>query len=100
MLATVPRAAPSPASLFASTEETAAAEVEIAEGVSDLIEEFLAGKDVSAPADPGALAGRFAASEVPAGSLRPERYLAVLREDVIPHSNRIASPRCLAHMNQ
>jgi hypothetical protein len=75
MLATIPRAALNPASLFASTEETAAADVEIEEAISGLIEEFLRGNDVSAAADPGILAERFAAGEVPAGSLRPGRYL-------------------------
>ena len=100
MSATLRRAAMSPASLFAFTEETAAAEVEFEEGISELIEEFSGGTGVSAPGDLGSLAERFAASEVPAGSLRPERYLQALRQDVIPYSNRVASPRCLAHMNQ
>ena len=100
MLATKPPAAVNPASLFASTEEAVAADVEFDKAISGLIEEFLRGKDVSAPADPSTLAERFAVSEMPAGSLRPERYLEVLREDVMPYSNRVASPRCLAHMNQ
>jgi glutamate decarboxylase len=98
MLATLPRAALNPASLFAATEGAANADMEGA--ISELIAEFSRGKDVSAPADPDALAARFAANEMPAGSLQPERYLAVLREDVLPYSNRVASPRCLAHMNQ
>jgi glutamate decarboxylase len=100
MLATFPRPALNPASLFASSEETAAAGVEIEAVISDMIEEFVRGQEVSAPADPDALAGRFSAGEIPAGSLRPERYLEVLRRDVLPYCNRIASPRCLAHMNQ
>src|SRR5262245_31684913 len=100
MLATVPRAQLNPASLFAPNKETEAADVEIEAMLSDMTEEFLTGKDVFEPADPDALAKRFAAGEVPASSLRPERYFEVLRRDVLPYSNRIASPRCLAHMNQ
>src|SRR5262245_43190589 len=100
MLAGKQHAAMSPAPLFAPTREAAAAEAEIDEVISDLIEDFLDGEDVSTPADPAALARRFLASEVPAGSLRPERYLEVLREGVMPYADRIASPRCLAHMNQ
>jgi glutamate decarboxylase len=89
-----------PASLFAPNKETAAADVQIEAMISDMTQEFLTGQDVSEPADPDALAKRFAAGEVPASSLRPERYFEVLRRDVLPYSNRIASPRCLAHMNQ
>ena len=100
MLSTIGHAGLSPVSLFAASEETAAADTRIEGVISDLIEEFLQGKDVAAPIDLAMLAQRFAAAEVPAGSLRPERYLEVLRHDVMPWSNQIASPRCLAHMNQ
>src|SRR5262249_3124048 len=99
MSTTTPPAVLNPASLFASTEE-AAADGKMEEVISDLLTEFLRGKDVAAPADPEALAACFAAGEMPTGSLRPQRSLQVLREGVLPHSNRVASPRCLAHMSQ
>ena len=66
MPTTVPRAAPHPGSLFAA--ETTTAEIE--GGIADLIAEYLRANDVAAPADPNALAARFATGEVPAGSLR------------------------------
>jgi glutamate decarboxylase len=99
MLATIQHAAIGPAPLFAPTQE-AAAEVDFDEGISELIGEFIEGSDVSMPADPVALTRRFQASHIPGGSMPLEDYLEVLKEDVVPYANRIASPRCLAHMNQ
>src|SRR5262245_27289226 len=100
MSVTPPQAATHPASLFTASGRSAAAEAELEHAVAGLIEEFLGTKVVSAPVDPAALAGRFAASELPTGSMRPERYLKVLAEDVVPYDNRNTSPRSLANMNQ
>ena len=50
--------------------------------------------------DLAALAEGFADSEVPTEPVTPAQYVEHLAANVVPYSNRIASPRSLAHMNQ
>jgi glutamate decarboxylase len=88
------------ASLFLPSRATLAAERALDGQTGALITDFLRAKSVAAPADLAALADSFADTEVPGEAVPPARYVEHLAANVVPYSNRIASPRSLAHMNQ
>jgi glutamate decarboxylase len=87
-------------SLFLPSRDTFVAERALEEQVGALVTKFLQAENVAAPADLAALAEEFADAEVPGEPLTPARYVEHLAASVVPYSNRIASPRSLAHMNQ
>lgn len=70
------------------------------ERVSVLIAGFLRARGVTTPADLAALAEGFADTELPDEPMTPADFVEHLAEDVVAYSDRIASPRSLAHMNQ
>src|SRR5262249_22309535 len=88
------------ASLFLPSGATLAAERALDTQIGALIKDFLSARTVAAPANLAALAEGFADSELPDESMTPAEYVEHLAADVVPYSNRIASPRSLAHMNQ
>jgi glutamate decarboxylase len=88
------------ASLFQLSRASLAAERALDRRIGALLTSFLQRKTVAAPANLAALTEEFAHTEVPAEALRPARYVEHLAAHVVPYSNRIASPRSLAHMNQ
>jgi glutamate decarboxylase len=87
-------------SLFLPGRATLAAERALDARIGALVTIFLQEKHVAAPANLAALADCFADSEVPDSPMTPARYVEHLAANVVPYSNRIASPRSLAHMNQ
>ena len=88
------------ASLFLPSRATLIAERALDKQIGTLMTSFLQAKTVAAPADLAALAEDFADSETPREPVTPARYVEHLAANVVPYSNRIASPRSLAHMNQ
>lgn len=94
------RASNDPTAFFDPCEGTAVAEAEMDAEVSSLIESFLQPGPVAEPIEDTSLAGLFADCELPEDEQEPVRYLDKLARDVVRFSNRIASPRCLGHMNQ
>jgi glutamate decarboxylase len=89
-----------PASLFATDAAARAAEDGLDVAVSAMIDEFLRAPHVTTPADLAALTRRFSDSAIPDRRVEPMSYFAGVVEPVVAHSNRVSSPRCLAHMNQ
>jgi glutamate decarboxylase len=88
------------ASLFLPDRATLGAERALDRQIGALVAEFLRATNVAAPADMAGLADRFADSEMPGEPMTPVEYVEHLAANVVPYSNRIASPRSLAHMNQ
>jgi putative pyridoxal-dependent aspartate 1-decarboxylase len=88
------------ASLFVPSRATLAAERALDGQIRALVTDFLRARHVAAPADLAALAETFADSELPEEPVTPRQHVEHLAANVVPYSNRIASPRSLAHMNQ
>lgn len=66
-------------------------------GVEALVRDFFLDPAAGfAPAD--VLPARFQESEVPAGGVQMEEYLAFLRRELVAHASRTASPRYIGHM--
>jgi glutamate decarboxylase len=86
--------------IFAPSQATLTAERAMDERISALIVDFLRTRGVTARADLAALAEGFADADLPNEPMDPADFVEHLAEDVVPYSNRIAAPRCLAHMNQ
>jgi glutamate decarboxylase len=88
------------ASLFLPSPATLAAERALDGQIGALVMDFLRARHVAAPVDLAALAESFADSQLPEEPVTPCEYVEHLAANVVPYSNRIASPRSLAHMNQ
>jgi glutamate decarboxylase len=88
------------ATLFQPCRATLSAERALDKQIGALVTNFLLARHVAADTDLATLAEEFAGSEVPDEPVMPSQYVEHLAANVVPYSNRIASPRSLAHMNQ
>lgn len=84
---------------FAFSDEALSLEGEIEARISACILDFLCATNVSSDIELPALAERFVDSTISAEPGDIGSYLESLRDNVVAHSIRMASPRYLAHMN-
>src|SRR5439155_18305865 len=83
------------ASLFRPSQPTLAAERALEAQIGALVTNLLRAKHVAEPVDLAALVETFADSELPEEPVTPCQYVEHLAANVVPYSNRIASPRSL-----
>ncbi|HQR41434.1 MAG TPA: aminotransferase class V-fold PLP-dependent enzyme [Gemmatales bacterium] len=79
-------------------DESTSSEMLMDEAVSEMIREFLSETEIAVPVSN--LVERFSETTIHDHPMAPEQYVESLRDDVVDHANRIASPRSLSHMSQ
>jgi glutamate decarboxylase len=84
--------------LFLASDHAVAAENEGQSRVAAMVKAFLSEPAVSSGVDFCSLVRRFADSKVPDGCSNERDYLDYLAENVVPHSIRTSSPRCIGNM--